>query len=247
MGNDRLRHHMRVSGTSATDLATAIAVDPKTVLRWIDTGRVPQSRHRSAVAELLQVEETFLWPEVLDDARTATNSRAEVRAIYPTRGNVPPDVWRRLIESATHQVDVLVYAGLFLVDTHPELPRVLAERASEGLQGRLAYGDPDSAIVAARGEEEGINENLSARIRLTLTYMRPVVGVPGIEVRKHQSILYDSIYRFDDEMLVNTHVYGSPASQNPVLHLERVPGGHMFDHYATAFDRIWEAATPLDG
>ncbi|MDX2817537.1 hypothetical protein PV410_34245 [Streptomyces sp. PA03-5A] len=34
---------------------------------------------------------------------------------------------------------------------------------------------------------------------------------PGVEVRSHDTILYNSIYRFDDDVLVNPHVLGAPA------------------------------------
>ena len=71
-------------------------------------------------------------------------------------------------------------------------------------------------------------------------------GAPGIEVRQHRTVLYNSLYRFDDEMLVNTHVVGSPAPQNPVLHLQRVAGGHLFDHYLKSFERVWDSAEPLE-
>ena len=47
-------------------------------------------------------------------------------------------------------------------------------------------------------------------------------------------------------MLVNTHAYGSPAAQNPVLHLQRIPGGRLFDHYINSFDRVWELASPYE-
>ena len=161
-------------------------------------------------------------------------------------GAVPADLWRRLVDTAKQHFDMLVYSGLFLVDNHPDLPLTLATRAEAGLRARLLYGNPDSEIVAWRGEEEGIGEDLAARIRLSLKYMAPARGVDGVEVRQHQTVLYNSVYRFDDEMLVNTHVIGSPAPQNPVLHLQRVPGGHLFDHYLRSFDRVWDLATPLD-
>lgn len=246
MANERLRHQMHVHGVTNTDLASVIEVDPKTVTRWIDTGRVPHARHRSAVARHLSVDETFLWPELLDDPRTAAASQAEIRTVFPHRGAIPSELWRRLIESATTQVDVLVYSGLFLVDTNPDLPQRLVDRAKDGLSARLLYGDPDSETVSGRGAEEGIGANLGARVRLALTYMSPAVGQQGIEVRQHESVLYNSIYRFDDEMLVNTHVLGSPAGQNPVLHIQRVTGGHLFDHYLASFDRVWEMAKPLE-
>lgn len=246
MANERLRHQMHINAVTPTDLATVIEVDPKTVSRWVETGRLPHARHRLAVAKHLSVDETFLWPELLDDPRTAAASQAEVRTVYPHRGAIPSELWRRLIESATENVDVLVYAGLFLVDTNPDLPQRLVERATDGLTARLMYGDPGSDTIAARGDEEGIGQHLSARVQLSLNYMSPALGRPGIEIRQHETVLYNSIYRFDDEMLVNTHVLGSPAGQNPVLHLQRVPGGHLFDHYLASFERVWEMAKPLE-
>ncbi len=246
MGNERLRSQMHQAGVTVCDLAARVQVDPKTVERWIDNGRLPHQRHRQTTATVLDSDEAFLWPQLLDDERARATSEAELLGFYPHRGAVPPDLWRRLVDKASERVEVLVYAGLFLVDSHPDLPAKLVARAADGLQVRLLYGDPESDTVAWRGDEEGIGANLAARIRLSLTYMKPVGGVPGIEVRQHESVLYNSIYRFDDEMLVNTHVVGSPAPQNPVLHLRRLAGGHLFEHYLKSFDRVWDAATPLE-
>ncbi len=65
-------------------------------------------------------------------------------------------------------------------------------------------------------------------------------------MRLHETILYNSIYRSDSTMLVNPHVYGSGAPFNPVIQLQRVPGGRMFDHYQASFDKVWDVAKPLD-
>jgi len=140
---------------------------------------------------------------------------------------------------------VLVYAGLFLIDSHPDLAATLVHKGELGTRARLTFGDPDSTMVAERGEEEGIGDDLAARIRLSLASVRDAVGAQGVEVRQHNTILYNSLYRFDDDMLVNVHVYGAPAGQNPVLHLRRVPGGRLFDHFLRSFDRVWEHATPV--
>lgn len=246
MGNERLRSQMHQAGLTIGALATKVEVDPKTVERWLDNGRLPHQRHRQKAARVLDSDEAFLWPQLLDDERTRATSEAELMGFYPHRGAVPADLWRRLVDSPTERVEILVYAGLFLVDSNPDLPAKLAERAANGLKVRLLYGDPDSDTVAWRGNEEGIGANLAARIRLSVMYMQPVLGLPGIEVRQHDSVLYNSIYRFDNEMLVNTHVVGSPAPQNPVLHLRRLSGGHLFDHYLKSFDRVWDAGRPLE-
>lgn len=35
----------------------------------------------------------------------------------------------------------------------------------------------------------------------------------------HSTTLYNSIFRADDELLINTHVCGSPAANSPVVHI----------------------------
>jgi hypothetical protein len=41
--------------------------------------------------------------------------------------------------------------------------------------------------------------------------------VEKIEIRLHRTVLYNSIYRADDQLLVNQHAYGLPAAQAPVF------------------------------
>jgi hypothetical protein len=54
--------------------------------------------------------------------------------------------------------------------------------------------------------------------------------------------LYNSIYRADDELLVNTHAYGCPASHAPVFHLHRTGDDGMAATYLSSFERVWAAA-----
>jgi hypothetical protein len=245
MGNERLRAQLHQAGLNPSDLANAISVDPKTVERWITNDRLPHRRHRWETARLLGTEETYLWPGVATDARTAAASEAEFVQLYPHRGMVPVALWNSMISSAEEAVDVLVYSGLFLFDVHAELAKQLATKARSGAKVRLLLGDEDSPLVAQRGIEEGIGEDLLARIRLARSAIEPLREVPGVQLRKHSTPLYCSIYRFDSELLANTHVYGARAPQNPVLHLRRVPGGRLFDHYMRSYDQVWATAKPL--
>lgn len=238
MANERLRGRLRAAGLTVSGLAERTGVDPKTAKRWITHDRVPHPRHRKATAEALGVEESHLWPDLVTPD---VLGHPELRAIYPTRGHVPPDLWERCLTAETN-IDMLVYSGLFLLDTHPELPTSLKDRAADGLQGRFLFGDPDAEVVRARGVEEGIGEGLAARVRISLTYMEPARGTDGMDVRTHATVLYNSIYRFDDELLVNLHMSGSGAPMNPVLHLVRSETGGLFDIYLRSFDRVWESA-----
>jgi uncharacterized protein DUF5919 len=169
-------------------------------------------------------------------------SAAELVTLYPNRGAVPGGLWHSLVDGATDHIDILVFSGLFLPDGYPEVAKVLAAKAEQGIKVRLAFGDPDSEAVRLRGEEERIGDGMAARIRLSLVYLQDALRAPGVEVRFHGTTLYNSIYRFDDDALVNAHVYGAPAAHSPVLHLRRLPGGLLFDHYLASFERVWEQA-----
>jgi transcriptional regulator with XRE-family HTH domain len=243
MGNERLRSRIADRGVSLDEVARHVSVDPKTVERWITKGRVPHRTHRWATAKYLHADETYLWPDALDAARTGSASQAEFVGLYPTRAAIPVGLWRSLVESTTEAVDIVVMAGLFLPDGFPELITGLADKARSGVRLRFAVGDPNSAAVALRGHEEGIGDDLAARARLSLRYLDALRRTPGAEVRLHGTTLYNSVYRFDTEMLINTHVYGAPAAQSPVLHLRRVTGGRLFDHYLAGFERVWAATT----
>ena len=244
MGNERLRSCITGARLTIPEVAAQVGVDPKTVERWIVLGRIPHRSHRWATASLLGTDEAYLWPELADERRTQAASTSELVTLYPNRGAVPGALWRSLLEAASDRIDVLVFAGLFLPDGYPEIAELLASKAEQATKVRLILGDPDSDAVRRRGEEERIGDGLAARVRLGLMYLRDAIGAPGVELRFHATTLDNSIYRFDDDMLVNAHVYGAPAAHSPVLHLRRLPGGQLFDHYQASFERVWEQASP---
>ncbi|MGW7002531.1 XRE family transcriptional regulator [Streptomyces sp. NPDC054933] len=227
-----------------TALASAVDVDPKSVERWI-SGRMPYRRHRYAVATFLSVDEAYLWPEALPRQQVASASESEILTVYPHRWAVPRDTWGRLFATAEHEIGVLVYSGLFLAEDAGVL-RTFAEKARAGVHVRILLGDPDSPHVANRGADEGIDDAMAAKIRnVMVLYERAVGGVPGIDIRLHDTVLYNSIYCADDQLLVNTHVYGFAASHAPVLHLKRIPGGEMVNTYLESFEKVWTQAKPL--
>lgn len=242
VANERLRSRMVAAQLTILDVAAQVGVDPKTVERWISTGRIPHRPHRWATASLLNTDETYLWPEAIGEKQVRSASDAELLALYPDRGAVPTQLWHGLIDAACEGIDILVFAGLFLPDGFPQFTKVLASKAESGARIRLALGNPECEAVRLRGAEEGIGDGLAARIRLSLTYLEEAFTAPGVELRLHTTTLYNSLYRFDDDLLVNTHAYGAPAARSPVMHLRRLPGGRLVDHYRSSFERVWELA-----
>lgn len=215
-----------------------MGVDPKTVQRWVTQGRVPHRTTAMRAAKLLNVPPGWLWPE-LEDIQRGNNS-AEAIAFYPHRSETPKHLWLDLLVGAQERIDVVAYASLFLPEENPEAIQLLSHKARNGVKVRIALGDPDSPEVELRGREERLNEALTGRVRMALAYYRPLCDVPEIEFHLHHTALYNSIFRYDDQMLVNQHIYGTYGYVAPILHLRRVEGGDLFDTYAKSFERIWQ-------
>ncbi|WP_433512897.1 XRE family transcriptional regulator [Nonomuraea sp. CA-143628] len=238
--NNNLRYALATARLNTTDVAAALAVDPKTVARWIN-GRTPYPRHRWAIADLLHLDEADLWPELAPRHQALT---AGVEAIYPHRWAVPRTVWRNHFQEAAEQIGILAYSALFLAEDRGLLD-ILSTQAGAGVKIRILLGDPDSPEVAARGTDEGIGPAvMAARAKNALTLYRPLLDVDGVEIRHHRTVLYSSIYRADDELLVNTHAYATPAANAPVIHLHRTDDQGPADVYLTSFERTWTTAQP---
>jgi hypothetical protein len=86
---------------------------------------------------------------------------------------------------------------------------------------------------------------MPAKIRNALALYRPLATVQNIEVRLHGTVLYNSIYRADEQLPVNQHTYGVPAAQAPVFCLSSTGSGEMADLYLDSFERVWARSTPV--
>ncbi|HET9898916.1 MAG TPA: XRE family transcriptional regulator [Streptosporangiaceae bacterium] len=213
-------------------------------LRGGPEGRTPYPRLRWKLATLLGADEFDLWPDLMA-ARTAVARPAEVVAIYPHRWSVPRDAWHRLLSGASREIGILAYSGLFIAED-AGIAGALIDRAGAGVSVRIALGDPDCAQVAERGTFEGIDSAMAAKIRNALVLYRPLEQVSNAEIRLHRTVLYNSIYFADDEVLVNQHVSGTAAANSPVLHLRRDGQGDLTEGYIASFERIWASARRLD-
>jgi hypothetical protein len=191
---------------------------------------------------LLGVREEALWPGARAGAAGVTNGTSEILAAYAHRAEVPSHVWHDLLDQAKTQIDLLAYAMLFLPEANPRLVDQLKEKAAADCAVRVALADPDSAAVAHRDQEEGLGGALPARIRTTLHHFADLNDQHGISLRLHATPMYNSIFRFDDEMLVTPHLYAQSGYASPVLHLRRVGPHGVFDNFAEHFERVWEAS-----
>ncbi len=243
--NDRLRTAVTTAGMTPSDLAAHLEVDPKTVARWISQSRAPYPKYRAQIAALVRESESYLWPEAASAAERDSAATSEIVRVYPHRAAIDRDAWLRLFDSARERIDLLAYAALFLPEQYPGVMDAIERKATAGTNIRLLLGKPDGIAVAQRSIEEGIGpDSIGAKIKNTLAFYKPLATAGLLDIRLHDTTLYTSIYRADDQMFANQHVYGLPAAQAPVLHLRQLPAGDFFTTFTKAFDRIWSTAEP---
>ena len=203
---------------------------------------IPYPRHRWAVADLVGVEECDLWPELDQRRRTAG---CGLVAMYPTPLDRPAQRMATCLPGAEQEIDILAYSGLFLAED-AGIRGILSDRANAGVRVCVLLGDPDDLHVADRGAEEGLGADvMAARIRNALTLYRPLREVEGVELRLHRSPLYASIYRADADVMVNPHIYATPAAQAPILHFRTTEEGGPANAYLDAFENVWTEARPV--
>lgn len=216
MVNERLHRAMRRAGLDLHTLASAAEVSSVSVEGWVSGGAVPYPGTRYRVAAILREDEADLWPGATNGTAFASTELVDT---YARRSDVPRHLWTEFLRRADRAVDLLVPAGSLPAGGHPAwLPR-LAAAARRGARVRLLLSGPEGRLMAREAED------LS----------------PAAEVRLHDAPLFNSVYRFDDDMLVNTHAYGVPAALTPVLHLRRLNGPY-FATYLRSFDEVWAPA-----
>ena len=171
---------------------------------------------------------------------------AEVVAAYPHRADVPSERWWALMVGAKRQVDLAAYAMLFLPEAHPRLFELLRGKAAAGCRIRIALVDPTSRHLVERDAEERLDGGLVARVRTALHYFQEgLADCEGVELGLFASPLYNSLFRFDDEMSVTPHLYGTIGYRAPLLHLRRLGAGGVFNTFAGHFEGLWATTTPL--
>jgi len=233
-----LRRAMYDAQLTEADLSARLAVDPKTVRNWL-RGQVPHPHSRTALARLLEVDEAVLWPVLVP----AEVQPAELAAVYPRRMTITQKVWQAIFDSAEFEIGILAYSALFLAED-ARLVQLLGEKAAQGVRVRIALGDPDGHNVDRRGVEEEIGEAMSRKIRNANTLLNPLLQRDDVEFRLHDTVLYNSMYRSDGQLLVNQHAFGIPAAQSPVYHFRGDDDSEMFQSYLTSFERIWSLGRP---
>lgn len=88
--NVPLRDAIFASGLEVAEVARKVGIDPKSVQRWITTGRIPHTRHRRKACEILGREESELWPAIGPRWEAAGNEVALLGVIQEAEPEASP-------------------------------------------------------------------------------------------------------------------------------------------------------------
>ncbi|QEU93256.1 helix-turn-helix domain-containing protein [Streptomyces kanamyceticus] len=225
-GNERLRGAMTAANVTIEALAGHLGIDPKSVERWLSTGRTPHARHAHAAARRLDADAYHLWPVMGERRRSVVAPQAEVVASYATRSMVPMDLWRQVLDSATATLDLAVANLAFVAHVVGDLPALLADKAACGVRVRVV-----------------IPETLTGRALQIADALLALADHPGIQIATHAGLVAD-VLRADDDLLVSTPVDGMIPSLAPVLHLRRLGPAPLTGGYLASLDHLVMSAEP---
>jgi len=241
MPNNLLARRLKEQGFSRVRLSQETNLDSLTIDRILSGETAsPRDSTKALIAQALDTTVENLWP---DSFQGLHDSAAGVIAakVFPSRTSIPIEFWRELFAGAQRQIDICVFGGTFLFDRMTGFKKLLKNASENGADIRFVVGDSGSLGVQQHGEEERFGSSLAGRCRLTLEHMQPLVS-DTIQLRTSGATLYASLFRVDDTLVANHHIYGSPAGDNPCIFLDRESDPELWERYEESFQRIWNAA-----
>ena len=168
----------------------------------------------------------------------------EIQNAWPTRSAMPSTDWAELVGGASRELTFAGYTSYFVWLTIPNLRDVLHTKARAGAKIRFLLGDPDSEITRTREAVESVPLTVSSRIAISINELAPLRDIPGVEVRYSDRHISLSVWTFDDEMIVSTHVAASVGHDSPTYRLRRSGDGGLYKAYSDHVAALWDTARP---
>lgn len=173
-----------------------------------------------------------------------TSGETGLLGIWKHRSDVPVQDFIQHLRNADQHIDILGYAIAFLPE-HPDFSPLLEKKAASGCKIRILLGDPSGSFIQNRTQEEQHEGSIASRIETTIMRFRPLIDKNMIELRLHDTPLYNSIYRFDDHMYVTPQLYGLRGSAAPLLLLQKSEHG-LFSSYLQHFEAVWNSTESIN-
>jgi hypothetical protein len=157
---------------------------------------------------------------------------------------MPSTAWTELVGAATRELTFAGYTNYFLWLTVPDLRETLRHKAEAGVKVRFLLGDPDSEVTRTREMIEAVPLTVSSRIAVSVNELEPLRNVPGVEVRFSDRHISLSVFVFDDQMVVCTHVAAAVGHDSPTYRIKRTATGGLFAAYSDHVNSLWSTARP---
>ncbi|MBF6444591.1 hypothetical protein [Nocardia farcinica] len=175
---------------SPAELARRVEVDPKTVERWITTGRVPYRTHQFAVEDALGIEAAKLWPGRTSRVKQPAQANERLRcAIFDARLTFeqlseamevdPKTVQRWVAQGAvphpSRRQEISVAVGVPEAELWPE---PAAQRAARGQRLYTGFSDTPAG--------DGTTIQTSARLRACMSWVDQTSPLKESEIHSRQ-------------------------------------------------------------
>jgi hypothetical protein len=143
-------------------------------------------------------------------------NRAGLAALWVSRSDVPLSTWIDRLRAAKREILIVASAMQFLSERDDFL-RLIDQKSQDGCFVSILLQDPDSEHQRHRSEEEGDNGSIKSRVETTIGRLRNVLTGRHSELRFFDQVLYNSIFCFDDSMIVTPHIFGLAGASAPAF------------------------------
>lgn len=116
-------------------------------------------------------------------------------------------------------------------------PGLLSEKVDARADVRFLLGDPGSVVTSKRERVEATPLSVSTRIEMTRSELAKAQHPPAIRFGDRHIAM--SVWIFDDDAVVATHIGSGLGQESVTLHLRRRSEGGVFDRYADHFKDLW--------
>lgn len=160
--------------------------------------------------------------------------------MYARRSDLPRSLFRELINKADTRLWFGGYTSYFVWLEVPNAAATLGAKAQGGTDVRFLLGDPGSAVTTARERIEATPLTLATRIAMTQAEIAK--SPEPLAARLSERHVAMSVWIFDDDAIVATHIGAGLGQDSVTMHLRRREAGGPFDRYVEHFESLWDDA-----
>lgn len=229
-----------------------------TVLTALTVGTLV--RTINAFLDAIDADRSGFWKKISDQSIRLRHQysksvhRSGVAKVYESRSLLPHDFWRSLLSYPNaKQIDIMGQSLTTLFEDEPSI-RILKRQIEAGCEVRILVLSPDQTVAYQQLTEvdRGLEgDPLQDKIRRTKEAVKKLRNqldgnAESLRIRVSPNIMYCSIVRIDDDMVVSNYTSDSEGNTSPTVKLigRKRP---LFSRYASEFETMFGSSIiPLE-